>query len=604
MKRILWLLAFLVLAAPVHAADNVAVTPGSGKTMACLDISTVCFSKLIVYDTSGNALFASGNAGYIRIASGGVASGAYASGAFASGAFASGSYASGAFATGSMVDLLTFQGTKAAGTAAANSALIGGVYNSSPLTLTTGQQSSLQFDANGYAKVNVAAGGAGGGVAYGPTAAASSAANPPVIIGGTVDGSATGNVDNWKVLSGVGYVNCSNCSGSGVSAVDEAAFTYGTTPYAATGGFYQTTATNNPLTNGQAGAWQMTANRAGFVNMRSASGTEEGTSSNPLYIDTPAGGNLFGAVTSGIPSQSPTVGIGGVGILDGVTPTIVATVKAASTLPVAADKTLVVGLNPGTATAGSPTGAIISVQGVSGGTAQPVVLNAETTKVIGTVNQGTSPWVVSNGGTFAVQSASTLAAETTKVIGTVNQGTSPWVISGALTANQSVNAAQVNGITTLTGTGATGTGAQRVTVAVDSATNAGSTPVVGSGTQATANRTTLATDSPGIVTLGGATPANSVPVVGAGFTYSHISTATTTTVKSGAGVVHTITVNNLGTVASTTTVYDNTAGSGTVMAVINTLAGQVSYVYDVAFATGLTLVTTGTVAPDITVSYR
>lgn len=35
------------------------------------------------------------------------------------------------------------------------------------------------------------------------------------------------------------------------------------------------------------------------------------------------------------------------------------------------------------------------------------VLGAETTKVIGTVNQGTSPWVVSNGGTFATQSAIT-----------------------------------------------------------------------------------------------------------------------------------------------------------------------------------------------------
>ncbi len=84
----------------------------------------------------------------------------------------------------------------------------------------------------------------------------------------------------------------------------------------------------------------------------------------------------------------------------------------------------------------------------------------------------------------------------------------------------------------------------------------------------------------------------------------HISTATTTTCKSGAGTLHTLSVNNLGTVASTTTVYDNTAGSGTVLAVINTLAGQTSYVYDIAFATGLTLVTTGTVAPDITVSYR
>ncbi len=50
-------------------------------------------------------------------------------------------------------------GTKAAGTAATNSQLSGLVYNSTPLTLTDGQQSSLQGDANGYLKVNVAAGG-------------------------------------------------------------------------------------------------------------------------------------------------------------------------------------------------------------------------------------------------------------------------------------------------------------------------------------------------------------------------------------------------------------------------------------------------------------
>jgi hypothetical protein len=60
-----------------------------------------------------------------------------------------------------------------------------------------------------------------------------------------------------------------------------------------------------------------------------------------------------------------------------------------------------------------------------------------------------------------------LPAETTKVIGTVNQGTSPWVISGALTANQSVNVSQINGITPLMGNGITGTGSQRVTIASD-----------------------------------------------------------------------------------------------------------------------------------------
>lgn len=49
--------------------------------------------------------------------------------------------------------------------------------------------------------------------------------------------------------------------------------------------------------------------------------------------------------------------------------------------------------------------------------------------------------------------------------------------SVALPANQSINVSQVNGVTTLTGTGATNTGSQRVTVAVDSATVAGSASV-------------------------------------------------------------------------------------------------------------------------------
>ena len=58
-------------------------------------------------------------------------------------------------------------------------------------------------------------------------------------------------------------------------------------------------------------------------------------------------------------------------------------------------------------------------------------------------------------GTFAVQA--TLAAETTKVIGTVNQGTSPWVISGAVT----------NTVLSVVGSGLEAT-AQRVTLASDS----------------------------------------------------------------------------------------------------------------------------------------
>lgn len=56
---------------------------------------------------------------------------------------------------------------------------------------------------------------------------------------------------------------------------------------------------------------------------------------------------------------------------------------------------------------------------------------------IGSVTQGTVPWVVSNAGTFPVQAV--LGAETTKVIGTVNQGTSPWVVSGTVQPGNTPN---------------------------------------------------------------------------------------------------------------------------------------------------------------------
>lgn len=89
-----------------------------------------------------------------------------------------------------------------------------------------------------------------------------------------------------------------------------------------------------------------------------------------------------------------------------------------------------------------------------------------------------------------------------------------------------------------------------------------------------------------------------------GFSYANITTATTTTVKSGAGTLNAVTVNTKGTVASTITIYDNTAGSGTKIGTIDSLNLSGQFIFNVAFATGLTLVTTGTVAPDVTVSYR
>ena len=84
----------------------------------------------------------------------------------------------------------------------------------------------------------------------------------------------------------------------------------------------------------------------------------------------------------------------------------------------------------------------------------------------------------------------------------------------------------------------------------------------------------------------------------AGRTYSHVSTATTTTSKSGKGFLHTF-CNNSPVASSSATAYDNTAGSGTVLFAITlpaTLVGEGPNcaTYDLAFTTGLTVVTVGT----------
>jgi hypothetical protein len=80
---------------------------------------------------------------------------------------------------------------------------------------------------------------------------------------------------------------------------------------------------------------------------------------------------------------------------------------------------------------------------------------------------------------------------------------------------------------------------------------------------------------------------------------SYISSATTTTVKSGAGVLHAIVVGE--TAAGAITIYDNTAASGTTIAVLKASIVEGTYVFDRTFSTGLTIVTAA--ASKIHVSY-
>lgn len=79
-----------------------------------------------------------------------------------------------------------------------------------------------------------------------------------------------------------------------------------------------------------------------------------------------------------------------------------------------------------------------------------------------------------------------------------------------------------------------------------------------------------------------------------------ISTATTTVVKAGVGKLHYINV--IGGTLGNITVYDNTAGSGTVIVPTATPTGSVMWVFNRPVATGITVVTAG--ATVLVVGYR
>jgi hypothetical protein len=84
------------------------------------------------------------------------------------------------------------------------------------------------------------------------------------------------------------------------------------------------------------------------------------------------------------------------------------------------------------------------------------------------------------------------------------------------------------------------------------------------------------------------------------YIHRNITTGATTVVKSDAGVLKGITVNT--TAAGTITIYDNTSAAGTKIGTLKSSVVEGTYEYNVAFATGLTIVTGA--ASDITVAYN
>lgn len=98
---------------------------------------------------------------------------------------------------------------------------------------------------------------------------------------------------------------------------------------------------------------------------------------------------------------------------------------------------------------------------------------------------------------------------------------------------------------------------------------------------------------------------NPLPVKEKGDSFLNIAAAATTVVKTGAGILRKITVNKA-ILSGVITVYDNTAASGPKIATITNpavlLQSNFTLSYDVAFANGLTVVTSA--ADDITVVYE
>lgn len=72
---------------------------------------------------------------------------------------------------------------------------------------------------------------------------------------------------------------------------------------------------------------------------------------------------------------------------------------------------------------------------------------------------------------------------------------------------------------------------------------------------------------------------------------TYISTATTTTVKTGIGRMARINITE--TAAGTITIYDNTAASGTILGVFKASVVEGTYEFNCRFNTGLTIVTAG-----------
>lgn len=312
-------------------------------------------------------------------------------------------------------------------------------------------------------------------------------------------------------------VQCANCSGSGASAVDAATFTAGTSVFAPAGGQFTSGGATACVTAHQCMVG-MTAARAFLTDTSSIAGnttlTGNGTTGTGSLRVTIASDNTafsVNAIQSGtwnINNVSGTVSLPTGAATSALQPTNAAQASSTSgqtgpliqaavttsaptyansqTSPLSLDtagnlRVVGTGITQGSTTSGQ-TGTIVfgavTTSAPSYTTAQSSPLSLDTAGNL-RVN------VVAGGGSggTSIADAGTFTAGTTVFTpmgGQFTSGGATACVTGhacwvGMTAARAIltDMSSVNGTATLTGTGATGAGAQRVTVSTDQATNAG-----------------------------------------------------------------------------------------------------------------------------------
>lgn len=296
-----------------------------------------------------------------------------------------------------------------------------------------------------------------------------------------------------------------------------------------------------------------------------------------------------------------------------------ATGSGSERVTVAQDATTIAGSAPGTA--GTASANVVSVQGVANGTALPISGSTSQFGVngssIATVanpfptfepDGGSSIAPVSAMGTGTATSAAVLSnfpvdtsGYNAMVIQTTSVGSGSTVVYEG--SNDNSTWATISGVNLGSSTGAISGGSSTIGVAIEFPLGMryfrGRLSVYGSGTFTVVYALRRGYGSFG-TTVSNTVAVSNTAVATGGYSNTNIAAATTTTAKSGAGTVHTLNINT-GVAAATVTVYDNTAGSGTKIGTYQA-ALPASYLIDAAFATGLTLVTSGTA--DVSVTWK